>query len=159
MTVRTAHRSRTIAAIHVLAAQLGMDTADKSPASDYRAMLWSLARASSCAELDYTALERVRAHLAALARASGIKAKHPPIARAGRPTPAPDRINMVRKIRAMLYSAGRADEYADGLAVKMFHVERYEWCQPDQLRRLIAALTYDQKRRAARDNRDVTTEG
>lgn len=32
-------RRRHIAAIHAAAAKLGMDTADKNPASDYRAML------------------------------------------------------------------------------------------------------------------------
>lgn len=153
MTARMADRRKDLAAIHVLAGQLGMETADKNPDCEYRAMLFTVGRVRSSADLSYEGRARVIAHLRGIARARGIKQDAPPIERAGRPTPAPDRVKMVRKIRAMLNEAGRADEYGDGMARRMFHVERYEWLQPAQLRRVIAALEYDRGRRAARDAR------
>jgi len=160
MTAHPADRRAELARIHILAESLGMDTADKHPASEYRSTLFAVGGPTarrgeeiSAAFLDHVGRKRVVAHLAALARARGIKQKQPPIGKPGRPTPAPDRTNMVRKIRAMLYEAGRADAYADGLAKKMFHVEMFEWCAPDQLRRVIAALCYDRGRRAAREAR------
>jgi hypothetical protein len=36
--------------------------------------------------------------------------------------------------------------YVDGMAYKMFGVDRVEWCQPDALRAIIAALIYHQSR-------------
>src|SRR5262245_24355226 len=110
MPPRTADRNKDLAAIHVLAAQLGMDTADKNPQSEYRQMLYAVggpgARGKdgqiSAANLEHVGRQRVRAHLAQLALKHGIKPKQPPIAQAGRPTPAADRVNMVRKIRAIL---------------------------------------------------------
>lgn len=51
------------AAIHVMAAQLGLDTADKSEASAYRSMLRERGGASSAAELTAQGRKRVLAHL------------------------------------------------------------------------------------------------
>jgi len=165
MTVRPADRSKDLAAIHVLAAQLGMDTTDKHPASEYRSMLFAVGGPAaqrgeeiSAAFLDHVGRQRVRAHLAQLARAHGIKQKAPPIAEPGRPTPAEDRVKMVRKIRAMLYYAGRPHEYADKIALSRFHVERYEWLLPDQMRRLIAMFEYDRARHAVRAQRAAEKE-
>lgn len=56
-------RSRDIAAIHASAHQLGMDTADKNPASDYRAMLQSIGGKTSTTDMDEPALARVVKHL------------------------------------------------------------------------------------------------
>ena len=55
-------------------------------------------------------------------------------------------LGLVRKIRAQLRAAGRSDLYADGIAQRMFHVDRYEWCNEDQLWRIVAALGYDARR-------------
>jgi phage gp16-like protein len=156
----TDDRRADLARIHILAEQLGMDTMDKHPASEYRSTLFAVGGPTarhgeeiSAGFLDHVGRRRVVAHLAQLARARGIKQKQPPIGKAGRPTPAPDRAPMVRKIRAMLAEAGRPDSYGDRLSKTMFHVEFYEWCAPDQLRRVIAALCYDRGRRAAREAR------
>ncbi|MCY1559504.1 hypothetical protein D9M68_965510 [compost metagenome] len=62
------------------------------------------------------------------------------------PKPAPDRTKQVGKIEALLAEAKRPWAYADAMALRMFQVERVEWLDSDQLRRLIAALTYDAKR-------------
>ena len=165
MTARPDDRRADLARVHILAESLGMDTTDKHPASEYRSTLYAVGGPTakrdgeiSAAFLDHVGRRRVCAHLAQLARARGIKQQAPPIGKAGRPTPAPDRAPMVRKIRAMLYEAGRQDAYADGLAKKMFHVEMFEWCAPDQLRRVIAALCYDRGRRRAREAREAERE-
>lgn len=56
-------RKRHMAAIHAAAAKLGMDTADKNPASDYRAMLAAVGGKTSTTEMDADALQRVVKHL------------------------------------------------------------------------------------------------
>jgi hypothetical protein len=143
-----------------------MDTSDRHPACEYRATLFTVGGPSarrgeeiSAAFLDHVGRSRVKAHFQQLCKARGIKPKQPPIARPGRPTPAADRTNMVRKIRAMLREAGRGDEYADGLAQKMFHVERYEWLLPRQMHNLVAALCIDRGRRHAREAREAEGRG
>ena len=70
-------RRRWIASIHASAAQLGMDTADKSPSSDYRAMLLQHGGKRSTTDMDDDALRRVMRHL--------LQALRP-----GRPPPPPD---------------------------------------------------------------------
>ena len=67
-------------------------------------------------------------------------------ARQIRPRPSADRESMVRKIRALARAMNLPDRYLDGMSKKMFHVERYEWCNPDQLHRLVAALEYHRRR-------------
>lgn len=58
-------RKRDLASIHLMATQLGMDTAEKSTSSDYRQMLRSVAGAYSASELDARGRFRVIAHLRA----------------------------------------------------------------------------------------------
>ena len=57
---------------------------------------------------------------------------------------------LIAKIGALLADAGRGWAYADGCARKMFRLESVRFCDSDQLRRIVAALTYDQQRRAKR---------
>lgn len=142
-----ARRNRDLAAIHATAKQLGIDTHDQNPESEYRSMLWTLGRVRSSKDLDFTGLQRVKAHLQQIAKARGVKVpeRHRQPAPAGRPRPAADRQAQVGKIRMLLRAAREhglawSDEYADGAARNMFHVERYEWCTPTQLRGLITAL-------------------
>lgn len=67
-------RSREIAAIHIMATQLGLDTADKSEASDYRTMLRERGGAASASKLSPQGRKRVLAHL----RSCVGPAKRPP---------------------------------------------------------------------------------
>lgn len=124
-------RRRELAKIHLATKQLGLDE------ETYRSMLWTVARVHSAKDLDAAGRARVLEHL----RSRGFRSR-----RMGRTTPAGDKVKLVAKIRAMLTSAQRPDEYADGMSRKMFGVERFEWCDPDQLRRIVAALVYDAKR-------------
>ena len=67
---------------------------------------------------------------------------------------------MCRKVRAQLISLGRLpDTYADGIAMQMFGVQFYEWCQPDQLRAIVSALGVEQARKgvAFKPGRPVPT--
>lgn len=128
-------RARELGMIHVAKKQLRLDD------DVYRDMLWSIARVRSAADLDAAGREAVIAHL----KGRGFKSTTKRRAR-----PPADRAALVAKIRALLIAADRADAYADGIAKHMFRVERFEWCDPDQLRRIVAALNYDAKRRAAK---------
>jgi len=54
------------------------------------------------------------------------------------------------KIEAFLAEAGRPWSYADGMAKRMFKVERLTFCTPVHLNKIIAALTYDARRHGRR---------
>jgi hypothetical protein len=56
---------------------------------------------------------------------------------------------MVRKIEAILSELKLPWSYADGMARKMFGVDRFVWCNGDQTYKVLQALTvYQQRRRA-----------
>lgn len=128
-------RNRELAKIHIAAKNLGMDE------DAYRDMLWAVARVRSAADLDEAGRRRVLDHL----KACGFKSK-----RTSRPRPSQDREALVGKVRVLLHAMNLPDVYADGMSKKMFHVERYEWCNPDQLHRLVAALEYHKRRHEKR---------
>jgi Protein of unknown function (DUF1018). len=129
-------RTRELGAIHVLAKQLRM-TRDQ-----YEAVLLTVAHVDSAALLDSHGRRAVIEHL---------RSRLPPGAQGGptRQRPAVSRDALVRKIRALLINGAtrRADAYADAMAQHMFGVERFTWCTPDQLHRLVGALAIDQRRR------------
>lgn len=60
-------RRRDLAAIHAAAAKLGMDTADRSPTSEYRTMLQDQGGAVSAADLTADGRRKVLAYLQRLA--------------------------------------------------------------------------------------------
>lgn len=122
-------RRADLAKIHIAAKQLGLDDAT------YRDMLWTVARVRSAADLDEAGRRAVLQHL----HARGFRARQ-----RGRSTPSVHRAPLIAKIRALL--GERPEAYADGMARRMFHVQRFEWCTPDQLRRIVAALEYDRRR-------------
>ncbi|WP_126456708.1 gp16 family protein [Sulfuriflexus mobilis] len=124
-------RNTDLSKIHIAKKQLGMDD------DTYRDMLWTISRVRSASNLDDAGRKKVLDHL----RACGAK-----FTRKGRTTPANARAGLISKIKAQLGAAKRQDAYADGMAKRMFHVDRYEWCDEAQLRKMIAALTYDAKR-------------
>ena len=135
------HRNGDLAKIHVAKKQLGMSD------EDYRALLWTQARVATARDLDHAGRARVLDFM----RALGFKpAAKPSARRPSRPTPAPDKIKLVRKIRAQLISLERLpDSYADGIAKHMFGVDFYEWCNHDQLHAIAAALAVQQRRAGA----------
>ncbi len=72
------------------------------------------------------------------ARASGMDKKPPA-----------DRAPLLGKIEALLAEQTLPWAYADGIAFQMFGRHKVRWCDPVQLRKVVAALVYRQKRLSA----------
>ena len=137
-------RRDDLAKIHIAKKQL--DMADDA----YRALLWTIGRVKSSAELDHAGRARLLDHL----RACGWQPRAPKQKKPGSwdwvNNAAEDRKPMLRKIAVILKEADRPKEYADGMAKKMHAVDLVEFCRPDQLHDIVAALVKDQMRREAR---------
>ena len=134
-------RSRQLAGIHVLANKLRLDE------DTYRALLERVTGVRSSAKLDARGRGLV---LSELRRLSGERAHH--MRQAVPPPGGPENVReelaaMVAKVGAILADTGRGWPYAHGMARKMFRVEKIEWLTAEQLHRLVAALSYDQKRK------------
>lgn len=130
-------RRRDLAKIHIAKKQLGMDDAT------YREMLFNITGFRSAADLDSKQRRTVIKHL----KAGGYRSR-PKSAKAsgmGRTT-APDRAPLLSKIGAIIADLGLPWAYADGMAKRMFGVDRVRWLIPDQLHKVTAALVYHQKR-------------
>lgn len=131
-------RNANLAKIHIAKKQLGMDDAT------YRAMLLTHGGVNSSKDLTIIGAAKVLAHL----ERCGFTPTAPK--KGKRPGTTPDRTGLLSKIEAQLADAGRAWAYADGLAQKMFKVDKVSWLDTVQMGKVIAALSYDAKRRAAR---------
>ena len=132
-------RRRDLARIHCLKRDL------KLSVSDYRALLWTLARVDSAKDLDATGRGKVILHLVDLARRSRVR----PFPGKPRNAGAPDRAATIKKIEAMLAEERRPWSYATGIAKRMFKKQRLEFCTPDELHKVMLALEYDRRRREA----------
>ena len=53
---------------------------------------------------------------------------------------------LLGKIKAMCANMELNPAYADGIAKRMFSVDKYIWCDADQLRKITAALMYKKKK-------------
>jgi phage gp16-like protein len=135
-------RRTDLGLIHIAKAQLGLD--DEA----YRDMLWTVARVRSAADLDAAGRAQVIDHLRARGfRPAPRRGRHP-----GRPhnIDSEDKGPLMSKIEALLADAQRPWAYATAIARKRFHVDRLEFCTPDQLRKLVAMLQIDKRRRQLR---------
>lgn len=144
-------RGRDLKLIHAAARQMAWDE------TTYRAILERTTGKTSAAELSPRQRKRVLDEFTRL----GWQAKKAKSHRAPSPAPRPPadlpltgpgwgKDRLLGKIGALLAEAGRGWAYADGCARKMFGLESLRFCTPDQLGRIVAALSYDQKRRAKR---------
>lgn len=129
-------RNANLAKIHIAKKQLSMDE------ETYRAMLQLHGGVSSSKDLSPLGAARVLQHL----ERSGFKPKA--AGKGARPNVTPDRSGLIRKVEAQLADAGRPWTYADGMAQKMFKVDKAAWLDAEQLGKVVAALSYDAKRRA-----------
>ena len=59
----------------------------------------------------------------------------------------PERGPQLRKIEALLADNGLSWAYADGIARRMFKISRVAFCAPEQLWKIISALSYMAQRR------------
>ena len=134
-------RRRDLAKIHIAAKQLGLSD------DTYRAMLLAVAGVRSAADLTEKGRRAVLAHL----RKAGFtsRKKYP-----GRPDidslAATGRKALLEKIEAFLADAKRDWDYVHAIAKRMFDIDRVQWCRPDQLHKIVAALEYDARRRKKR---------
>lgn len=126
------NRNKQLSKIHIAKKDLQLDD------DTYRAMLVRVAGKSSSKDLTPLEVAKVLHELERL----GWKAKP---GRA-KPKPAADRAKLVGKIEAQLASAGRPWEYGDGIAKRLYKVEKVEWLNPEQLRGVVTALAKDAKR-------------
>jgi len=140
-------RNRELAAIHIGAQQLGMDTSDKNPSSEYRSMLWTHGRVYSAADLDHAGRKAVIEHL----RKRGFtKAVRPAQTHdhGKKPQVPADRQALVDKLEAQLAAAARPWNYVRVMAKRICKVDALEFATAEHLRKLVAALEYDARRRA-----------
>lgn len=133
---KTDIRTRELAQIHIAKKDLSLDD------DTYRAMLWTVAHVRSSSELDNAGRAKVLTHL----KACGWKPK-----RSGFKIEPPKNVKMssvalVSKIGALLTVLDKPWAYADGMAKKMFKVEKLTWCTPQQLHKMVAALEYAKAR-------------
>lgn len=132
-------RRQQLARIHQAKKQLAMDD------DTYRSLLLRVGGHSSSADMTTTQRNAVLREFARLGFKADDQAKRKrqfP----GRPKNVND-VPMLRKVEALLAEAKRPWSYAHGAAKKMFHVNRVEWLNPDQLHKLIAALQVDANRK------------
>ena len=140
-------RAHELKLIHAAARQMGWDE------DTYRAILARVTGQASAKDL--TARQRTKV-LDEFARLGWKSPRHrnPRPAAQGQggdlPLTGPGwgKDRLIAKIGALLTEAGRGWAYADGCARKMFRLESVRFCDPDQLQKIVAALTYDQRRRA-----------
>lgn len=144
MNCRTQIDQRTaeLGKIHIAKKQLGMDD------ETYRDMLFTIARVRSAADLDHAGRRKVLDHMKALGFKAERKKNYP-----GRPhnIESKERGPLLKKVEAFLTEAHRPWEYAHSMARNMFHVDQIEFCAPDQLRKIVAALQYDANRRKKKE--------
>ncbi|WHS58644.1 regulatory protein GemA [Pseudomonas sp. G2-4] len=128
-------RNANLSKIHIAKKDLGLDD------ETYRALLNRVAGVKSAKDLGPIKVVAVLAEFERL----GWKPKAKPAGRAA-PNVAPDKQKLIGKIQAFMADAKRPWEYADGMAKRMFKVDRVEWLDCQQLGSLVSALTYDAKR-------------
>lgn len=141
ITKTSTSRNRQLAAIHVMATKrLHLDR------STYVALLQRVGRVASSADLDARGRAKVLDELRRLA-GEGQRQMHNAVDLPDAPQNVrAESEGMVSKIGALLAESGKSWAYAHGIAKRMFHVQRVEWLKPDQLHKLVAALSYAQKR-------------
>ena len=60
-----------------------------------------------------------------------------------------DKRRLIGKIGAVLADLKLPWSYADGISTKMFNIDKVEWCTPQQLYKVVAALAIYQRRQYA----------
>jgi phage gp16-like protein len=124
---------KQIGLIHVAKQRTGMSE------DDYRALLSSFGVASS-KELSAAAFEAAMSHFEKL----GFKPKN----QFRKATTSKQRL--LAKVAAIRADLGLPEAYVDAMAERMFKVASHRWLTGDQLRWLVAALTYHQRKQAER---------
>jgi phage gp16-like protein len=133
------------ALIHVAKQRLGMTE------PEYRALLSSYG-AESCTQLRQGQFDSLMRRLGELGfTAQGFRKKTRRIKRAAKPASVPKSRELLRaKVRERMAELGLRDGYVDAMARHMFGVDAWAWLDAEGLYKLVAALTYHQRRRERR---------
>lgn len=143
-------RNRELAAIHVLASKRLRLDRDTYVALIQRVSAQFGRQVNSSADLDGRGRHQVLDELRRLA-GEGQQQMRNAVNLPDAPQNVRDEIaGMVSKVGALLAEAGKSWNYAHGTAKRMFKVHRVEWLRADQLHKLVAALSYSQKRDRAK---------
>lgn len=137
-------RKRLIAALHIAKAKAGLDD------DTYRDVLAHhyQPRPGERPSAKNMATHQIGAALREISEKSGIPMPN----QHKKPVVSAERAALIDKIEALLADKGRRQgrtvpwAYADGMAKRMCNVEKVQWCTPEQLAKLVAALSIDQKR-------------
>ena len=65
--------------------------------------------------------------------------------------PIQSKVLLLGKITALCFAMDLKAGYAEGIAKRMFAVDKLQWCNADQLRKIVAALMYHKRRLKAED--------
>jgi hypothetical protein len=140
-------RTRELGAIHAARRDLMLDE------SEYRNLLWAVARVRSAADLDQAGRRKVLDHL----RSRG--AARTPRKRVAQHPGTPHNIDlqpMLTKIEAQLADMGLPWSYADAIGRRQTGIPRLAWVRkPDQLSGVIAALEKEQQKRGRLESVDA----
>jgi len=129
--------------IHVAKSKTGMSDAE------YRDLLGSIGL-QSCVGLDQAGFDYVMAHFEKLGFKIRATRRRPRSRRKFNKVPE-SKERLMRKVGAVLADCGLTWSYADAMARHMFGIDAVQWCNPDQLYRIVAALSYHQNRRKRGD--------
>jgi len=124
--------------LHVAKSQLGLSD------DEYREALRAHAEVDSSADPGMTnfGFKKVMQHF----ERCGFKSKNKKQRFRGKGVPA-YKSKLTAKIFATCKDLGLPNAYADGIAKRMFSIDRVEWCDPDQLHKIVQCLAYEQKKR------------
>ena len=126
------------ALIHIAKQKTGMSD------QEYRELLGSFGVASS-KDLTHGKFDSVMKHF------TGLGFKRKPGKPYKRLHPIGSKERLLYKIEAQITEMDLSWKYVDGMAKKMFGVDRVIWCVPAQLHRIVAALNYHQQRLKKRE--------
>lgn len=128
-------RARDLARIHLAKKELGLDE------ETYRSLLKATTGKDSASGMAPGERWKVLLELGRLGAKSAAKA-YP-----GKPAIVSiDKQALLGKIEAQLAEAKRPWAYAHGMAWKMFRQAQVQLCEPEELKKIVAALTYDARR-------------
>ncbi|MBL8500666.1 MAG: regulatory protein GemA [Nitrosomonas sp.] len=137
MTTADTLRKNQLAQIHIAKSDLGLED------DTYRALLADVAGVDSAAKLNAKQRKAVLERF----EARGWKNK-----KHRSPAVTAEKAPYVRKIGALLADMKLSWSYANGIAKQMFKRQRVQWCEPEQLRAVVAALVKEQIKRQQQPN-------
>ncbi len=129
-------RASLLAKLHIAKKELGLDD------DLYRSMLERVTGKRSAAKLSIKELVSMVEEM----KSKGWQATTKPTY-GRKPVVCPDGRALLRKIEALLADDKKPWSYAEGIAKRMFGVEKLEWCNAEQLRAIVVALIKAAERR------------